>query len=98
MTTPFLTDLAYVLHLLRSLLDRAEERLPREVQLAHFIAAHHGPNARTAVQEKFPGRQDIQAAKTLTEITSQLEGLLADEQAEGRPVDLRLGRMRGRPS
>ena len=94
MPNPFLTDLAYALHLIRGLLDRAEERLPREIQLAHWIEKNHGPNSWAEVAEKFPGRQDVQAAKTLTEVMAQLQGLISDLEKEGTPPDLRLGRMR----
>lgn len=94
MTTPFLTDLYYLLHQVQRLAQLAEERLPREIQLAHWIASQHGPSGWATVQEKFPGRQDIQAAKTLTEICAQLEGLLSDEQVAGTVPNLSLGKMR----
>jgi len=94
MMTPFLTDLEYVLHLVRSLAQQAEENLPAAVRHRHAILANHDPAAWRSTGLAFPGTPWLVEVQVLTEVISRLEGLVADQKRVDRPPVLTLGRMR----
>jgi hypothetical protein len=104
MTTPFLTDLAYIQHLLHGLAQQKEDGLPRDIQLAHFIGQHGNPNCWEDLEREHPEVPALDAVSTLCLVINKLDGLEKREMARAREEerlvkgltrwDLKLGKMR----
>lgn len=91
------SDLHGLLNCARAVLAQYVDRVPDVARQAHWIAAKSDPNAWETVGLQFPAAPGVDGAGTLTAIMAHLEGLIAREQAQDRPPDLRLGKMRRTP-
>lgn len=78
----------------RAVGKRYESIIPEPIRQEHWQLAKGDPSAWESVEFKHPNTPGLDGVATLSLVIAKLDGLIKREKAQGRPVDLHLGKVR----